>query len=230
MEKRPDAPSSFALAQQTLRGYLPKKVELTDEDAAKTYIPDRRYAQIKDAILDMLQKAGTQYIPLDPLSIAQALGCGPVPYRSLGRIALPALMEASPDALTCWMLGSDSPLILFNDRRNSGRVAFSIAHEIGHVMLRHYEHSKLAEIEANYFAANALCPLPMLEATGLSGSGEVAKTFAISEECAKNRLAALLKWRELPPSKRNITFEREVQRMLKFKTPIQLTLFEQKAS
>ncbi len=230
MEQRRFAPTPFALAPQAFRAFLPKRVKLSDEDAAKIYIPDRRYGQIKDGILELFRRADVKFIPLDPLAIAQALGCGPVPYRTLGRLAMPALIEASHDALTCWMLGSDSPLILFNDRQNPARVAFSVAHELGHVMLGHHEHSKLAEKEANYFAANALCPLPMLEATGLSKSAEVAKTFAISEECAINRLAAMRKWRDLPYSRRNVTFEAEIVKMLKFKRPIQLTLLGEEAS
>ena len=129
-----------------LRDFLPKRPELTDEDEQKIYIPDRRYSQIKDSIVDLFQKVNVKFIPVEPIAIAQALGCGPVPYRSLGRIALPVLMEASPDALTCWMLGKDLPMIFFNDRRPPTRVAFSLMHELGHVCLGHREHSKLAAV------------------------------------------------------------------------------------
>ena len=230
MEQRSYTPSPFALAGQTLRANLPKMVELTDEDAAKIYIPDRRYSQIKDSILELFKRIDVRFIPIEPIAIVQALGCGPVPYRSLGRMAMPALMEASPDALTCWMLGNDQPLILFNDRKPPTRVAFTLMHEIGHVCLEHREHSKLAEKEANYFASNALCPLPMLEKSGLSGASRVAECFAISEECAKNRLAAFAKWRMLPESNRNMLFEKELVKRLAFKRPIQLPLFSLEAS
>ena len=230
MDQSTCAPTPFALAQETLRAKLPKRDELADEDAAKIYIPDRRYSQIKDSILDLFQRVDVRYIPIEPIAIAQALGCGPVPYRSLGRIALPALMEASQDALTCWTLGNDQPLILFNDRKPPTRVAFSLMHEIGHVCLGHREHSKLAEKEANYFASNALCPLPSLEKSGLSEVAKVASCFAVSEECAKNRLAALAKWRTVPESRRNLIFEREMIGRLVFKRPIQLPLFPLEAS
>ena len=144
MERHSETP--FSLAPKVLRDFLPKRPELTDEDEQKIYIPDRRYSQIKDSIVDLFQKVNVKFIPVEPIAIAQALGCGPVPYRSLGRIALPVLMEASPDALTCWMLGKDLPMIFFNDRRPPTRVAFSLMHELGHVCLGHREHSKLAAV------------------------------------------------------------------------------------
>lgn len=220
----------FSQSSEVLRRSLPKRIELSDEDERKIYIPDRRYSQIKDSIAELFRKVDVKFIPIEPLAIAQALGCGPVPYRSLGRIALPALMEASQDALTCWMFGNDNPLILFNDRKPPTRVAFSLMHEIGHVCLGHREHSKLAEKEANYFASNALCPLPILETSGLSEVSKVASCFAVSEECAKNRLAALAKWRMVPESRRNVIFEREMIDRLAFKRPIQLSLFSLEAS
>lgn len=221
----------FALAQETLRASLPRRVELSDEDERKISIPDWRYLQIKDAIMEMFRKADVKFIPIEPMAIVQVLGCGPIPYRSLGRIALPVLMEASPDALTGWrMLGHETPLILYNDRKPPPRVAFSLMHELGHICLGHREHSKLAEKEANYFAANALCPLPMLEKSGLQSAQKVASCFAISEECAKNRLVALEKWKMLPESYRNLIFESELARRLAFKRPIQPFLLPLEAS
>ena len=42
--------------------------------------------------------------------------------------------------------------------RPPARVYFTIAHEIGHVVLGHLEHSELAEFEANIFARCLIAP------------------------------------------------------------------------
>ena len=126
-------------------------------------------------------------------------------------------------APTCWI--SETPFILFDDRMSPARCAFTIMHEIAHVRLGHREHSKLAEIEANFFAATALCPLSLLEKSQLRIASEVANVFGISEECAQNRLSRLAKWQTLPMRMRNHIFDRAVLERMSFKIPIQQTLF-----
>jgi Zn-dependent peptidase ImmA (M78 family) len=215
--------SYFALAPELLKKALPKRVELTDEDKASIKLPPRRYEEIEQEIVDFYHDLDIRLIPLDPLAIAQAMGCGPISYRLLGRIAYPILKEASPDAVTCWVFGK--PFVLFDDRMPTGRCAFTMMHELAHIRLGHREHSKLAEIEANYFAATALCPLPLLEKSRLRVPAEIAKAFGISDECAQNRLKRLSAWQKIPEKRRNLAFDYAVENRLSFKVPIQLDLF-----
>lgn len=223
------AQSYFSLAPELLEAALPKCVELTDEDRVKIRLPDWRFEQMRGEILKLYRDLDIRYIPLDPLSMAQALGYGPIPYRAFGKMAYPKLKAASPDALTCWFRGKDVPIILFNDRQNAKRCAFTMMHEIAHARLGHREHSKLAEIEANFFAANALCPLPLLYRSGLVAAVDIAMHFGVSEECAQHRIADLGKWKSLPDSIRNNDFSTEVCRQLRMKIPIQQTLLKLEA-
>ena len=56
-------------------------------------------------------------------------------------------------------VGKDCKKVLVDDiTRPPARVYFTIAHEIGHVVLGHLEHSELAEFEANIFARCLLMP------------------------------------------------------------------------
>ena len=213
----------FTLAPELLKKALPKRIELTDFDMASIKLPPRKYGEIERGVLKLYCDFDIRLIPLDPLAIAQAMGCGPIPYRSLGRIAYPILKEASPDAVTCWIF--DKPFILFNDRMPTGRCSFTMMHELAHICLGHREQSKLAEIEANYFAATALCPLPLLEKSRLRVPAEIAKAFGISDECAKNRLKRLWVWQRIPMSRRNLAFDSAISNRLSFKVPIQLNLF-----
>ena len=218
----------FAKAPERLFAALPKKIDLTDEDEKKIALPRWRYVEIEDAILDLFKDVDARFVPLDPLAIAQAIGCGPIPYRTFGPIALREFKKASPDALTIWL--GDSPLILFDDRKPANRCQFSMMHEIAHVRLGHREHSKLAEIEANYFAAAALCPLDLLSRSGLVDVSDVAKHFGVSEDCARLRLEALAKWKMLPVGLRNAKFGREILYRFSLKIPVQTLLFAERAS
>ena len=70
---------------------------------------------------------------------------------------------ASPDGFTiAKTLGGKNPLrwlILYNDDgRSQERKRFTIAHELGHVMLRHTEESEVNDAEADCFARNLLTP------------------------------------------------------------------------
>lgn len=218
----------FAKAPERLFTVLSPKIDLTDEDEMKIKLPKWRYAEIEDAILALFREVDARFIPLDPLAIAQAIGCGPIPYRTFGPIALREFKKASPDALTLWIW--DKPTILFDDRKPANRCQFSMMHEIAHVRLGHREHSKLAEIEANYFAAAALCPLVLLSRSGLVDVSDVAKHFGVSEECAQHRLASLEKWKSLPIGLRNAKFGREILDRFTLKIPVQTLLFEERAS
>ncbi len=53
----------------------------------------------------------------------------------------------------------DIALIVYNERiKNQNRLRWSIAHEYGHIILKHTGQSSQNEVEANFFAANLLLP------------------------------------------------------------------------
>lgn len=78
-----------------------------------------------------------------------------------------------------WMRDDSTYIILYNDTiENKGRVRFTLAHELGHYILKHNEKSgktKLSryslaekeydtfEKEANYFAKRLLAPIPLVD-------------------------------------------------------------------
>ncbi len=59
-----------------------------------------------------------------------------------------------------------------------------ITHEIGHILLGHKQESDLARIQANYFAAYALAPSPIIHLYDIEDYVELAEIFNISKECA----------------------------------------------
>jgi hypothetical protein len=82
--------------------------------------------------------------------------------------------------------------ILYNDDmmyNSVQRLRFSLAHELGHIVLGHKdEHSFICEAEANCFAQHLLCPAPVVEAMNLSDDSKVflfSKIFGVSYSVAK---------------------------------------------
>jgi hypothetical protein len=87
--------------------------------------------------------------------------------------------------------------IFYNTYMNSdGRIRFTIAHEIGHIVLNHLflrdrtENNKEIEKQADYFAGNILLPAPILKEDNylIKDVDFLKDYFQISVECAQNRL------------------------------------------
>lgn len=95
--------------------------------------------------------------------------------------------------------------IFYNTYMNcKGRIRFTIAHEIGHIVLNHhflsdYEENKdEIEKQADYFAANILLPAVILkENYHLTKNINFLKEyFLLSEKCIQNRLDFSNFWNE----------------------------------
>lgn len=92
-------------------------------------------------------------------------------------------------------VGDDS-IIGYNDDKHLHRKRFTVAHEIGHLVLGHtqknYEHTErsLEETEANQFAAELLMPLEILkeDLRTIKNVKELAKKYIVSEEAMWRRL------------------------------------------
>lgn len=221
--------SNLKLAAELFARTLPQKPVDDDPDAAPIKIPWRRYVEIEDAVLEMYRRADARTMPLDVFEIALSLDCSPIPYRALGPQLYPALSKYSEDGFTAWHLGNKWA-IYYNDRKPFVRQRFTIAHELGHVMLGHREHSALAEHEANHFAAAALCPLPLLALYDIRRVPEIARIFKISEDCAEKRLRDLIRWEALEEWKRNRDFGNEVRQRFQLLEPYQTLMFQEKSS
>jgi Zn-dependent peptidase ImmA (M78 family) len=93
----------------------------------------------------------------------------------------------------------DSSFIGYNEKHSIHRQRFTVAHEIGHLLLGHTSDSFILdfysrnpeEIEANQFAAELLMPLPMLKEDLSGGKKDVkfiAERYNVSEEAVWWRL------------------------------------------
>lgn len=84
------------------------------------------------------------------------------------------------------IIKGDKRIIFYNEKAQLGSILFTIAHEIGHAVLGHTEeHDASSEKEANCFARNLLCPIPVVCGLGLRTPEDYSKMFAVSDGMAK---------------------------------------------
>ncbi|MHB8469031.1 MAG: ImmA/IrrE family metallo-endopeptidase [Gaiellaceae bacterium] len=121
------------------------------------------------------------------------------------------LREYSSDALSGFLLHLiDGPVISANSRQSPGRQRFTLAHELGHLILGHHADFHLDllssvnagdppgydwrhERAANTFAANLLMPASMVRDDRRAGMtpAQLAKRYGVSKEAVGIRVASL---------------------------------------
>lgn len=76
-------------------------------------------------------------------------------------------------------------MVCYRAGGNPARLNFTLAHELGHIILRHEGKSDVEEKEADCFASHLLCPEPMLEEMRECGVEIIAHTFFVTRMAAE---------------------------------------------
>jgi Zn-dependent peptidase ImmA (M78 family) len=119
-----------------------------------------------------------------------------------------AVLCKSNSGATHYDLKTNRYLILYNADMNSGRVRWTLAHEIGHICLGHLEaigEAKIAyvesrwfydqfESEADYFTWNLLAPLPIMREMDIRSILEIKQTYGLSSQAAALQYDRYTKW------------------------------------
>nr|WP_325301954.1 ImmA/IrrE family metallo-endopeptidase [uncultured Dysosmobacter sp.] len=93
------------------------------------------------------------------------------------------LLEASKYGFS--IVHRNRRIILYNETVPLGCIRFTIAHEIGHFILKHRdEHDPSAEKEANCFARNLLCPIPVVSGMSLETIQDYVSLFDVTTQMA----------------------------------------------
>ena len=152
------------------------------------YLSNERYEKIKREIYYLFSDYGISVFPIDIIYLCQQMNIKLVAYSTLSSKKKAEILKISSDGFsyfdnTNWK----GYIIYYNDEGVSEqRQRFTIMHEIGHIVLEHNEDTiyELAESEANFFARNALAPIPIVLIKEIVDKFEVSDTFNISLECA----------------------------------------------
>ena len=77
-------------------------------------------------------------------------------------------------------------IIFFNDKKCEQNIRFTVAHELGHILLKHIGNDYCREDkEANCFARNLLCPVPLRDELDLMSLSDFCLAFDISKSMAR---------------------------------------------
>lgn len=80
-------------------------------------------------------------------------------------------------------------IICYNELKDEKTIRFTIPHELGHTILKHQDDDPIANKEADCFARNLLCPVPIIDKYGLRTKADYIYYFGISEVMTEPALA-----------------------------------------
>lgn len=190
------------------------------------------YKNSRDAAWQMLIKNKVTSLPVSVNMICESEGIRLFTYRE----GLPVIQSLK---LQDHMIGNDAfsidRVIFYDDCMPLGRQRFSIAHEIGHIVLHESDGATVhnremspgddpKETEANIFASRLLAPICVLHFVGVCSPEEIAELCNISITAARYRFERLCLLRRRDDEQRTrtgrgcfllSTFERKVYKRFK---------------
>lgn len=144
---------------------------------------------INQKVLEVFIECDIKSFPIDCMYIIKKLGYSLLKYSELSEEKRSSCLMVSDE---CLMLYNS---IYYNDEMAISRIKFSLAHEIGHIVLNHGEYmNPLKETEANCFASNMLAPRMAIHYAKCKNQNDVVKIFHISQEAAQYSFDDYRRW------------------------------------
>lgn len=148
------------------------------------------YAKIKHAVLEVYQKCGVDSFPINCFDLLQQYGYACKEYSEQEEEKQERCFQVSDDAFRL------KNIIYYNDLASFRRRRFSLAHELGHVVLGHKApYTRLMEQEANYFAGQILAPPIAIHYSKCKNATDVSKIFVMTHEAAGYAFDDYRRWR-----------------------------------
>ncbi len=165
------------------------------------------YQHTRDTTWRILLDCKLAKLPIDLNVVCTALGAKTVSYQTHWKDReLPAFAKQT-DGMTFY--AGDNPIILFDRSKTPGRIRFTVAHELGHLILGHVAPGQVTamnrepantdsplETAANQFAARLLAPACVLWGIDAHTAKEISELCHISPQAARfraERMEALYK-------------------------------------
>lgn len=82
-------------------------------------------------------------------------------------------------------LATQRYIVAYNSEKAETCIRFTLAHELGHIVLKHREDGDVENKEANCFARNYLCPIPVVKEMDLCSINDYTELFYVSEPMTK---------------------------------------------
>lgn len=159
------------------------------------------YQKMRDAAWQILLDSKVDRLPIDIDTICEMLGICVLSYDAGAEIIERAhLYRVVRDfnGLTFYL--GDMPVILFNERQEIKQIMFTLAHELGHIVLKHVKPGRTTpahqapewspsrqETAANQFAARLMAPACVLWGLNVHTAEEIMELCQITRPAAEYR-------------------------------------------
>lgn len=153
----------------------------------------QRYKEIATTAVETLEKASVSCQSISPFEIARNLKIRIRKYSEIAPDDKAILLAMQKDGFSNLLIKDQfsTPIfyIWYNDEMPEERVRWTIAHEIGHIMLGHLEESQLAEAEADYFAGILLVAPIFKRVQKLTTIPDVQRIFGLNIEATTHTIS-----------------------------------------
>lgn len=143
-----------------------------------------KYYEIQNCIFKVFAECKVNFFPVDCKIFLKHYGYSVYTYEEL-RQKNESLYEMCIAFSDEAFREGQSKIIAYNDQRSATRIRFSLAHELGHHMLKHTGESLQNERESNYFASHLLAPRIVIHYSGCKDADDIALAFHLSREAAR---------------------------------------------
>ena len=169
----------------------------------------RRAEEIKDTAERVLERLQADRLPVRPADILRRCRRTRIYTYTQAEDALemdPAEIERISGGADAFTLRFEeetesSYIVCYRERGNPARLNFTLAHELGHIVLRHEGRSTAEEREADLFASCLLCPDEALDGLDHPTADRLARLCYVSRACAEQ--AVRRREKDLPPKRKN---------------------------
>lgn len=153
-----------------------------------------------ETAVSVLLSSSQETFPVKIKKILRDQGISLMDYSQLGKDFNVTISETSRDGGVLWKKDTNEYVIIFNRENHKPRMIWTIAHELGHILLKHHENINNItydnmEIEANHFAAELLAPSSIIKVLANYGNtidvDYLQSTFGLSKQAAEKRIVTL---------------------------------------
>ena len=168
-----------------------------------------RIAYIRKQVLSIYRQMDKIVYPIRPAECLPPR-CRMMSYQNLAASAGCSITDVatlcnSYSGATHYNKSDGKFLILYNDFESKGRTLWTQCHEIGHIVLGHFncqfdqsiadgELNKQFEEEANYFSWNLLAPLPIMREMEVSSAIQIQETYGLSVQASEIHFERYQNW------------------------------------